>query len=188
MPPKCHQRFLAFEDQTSLLEQPAIFSTSTERGEKVKCQTPNNAQPRAPTLILAPCSSLLPPPSSLLAPHSSVVRRRLLCGPALTVPSLPTSLRDAALHPSPDACPSPGNPATRCLPDWTTTPAWRERGDRPCNPASNGEQRKSARGAVSSGTTNNVKTGAVVFQILFLPRAHLPLSQRVPSLLGPFQS
>ena len=68
MPPKCHQRFLAFEKQTCRREQPASFLGPTERREEA-----NNFLLNSLTFDLAP------PPynaSSLYTSHSASTRRQ----------------------------------------------------------------------------------------------------------------
>ena len=89
MPPE----FSCFQEANFSLRTAGDFSTSTERGEQVKCQMPNAkcaqratgadlAPPSSlltyhssllasPFSLLSPPSSLLPPLSSLLAPASS---------------------------------------------------------------------------------------------------------------------
>ena len=161
------------------------FSTSTERREQVKCQTPNaRSATRAPTSLLAlrsllitPRSFFLAPPFSLLPPPSNVVGRRLLCRPALSAPLPPASLRGAALHPSPNARPSPGNPVARCLSNRTTAPARRPS----VRPRAEQQTAEGRGGVVSSGVANNTKADAVVFQNSFSPRAHR--LRRLPSFL-----
>ena len=145
-----------------------VFSTSTERGEQVKYQAPNTQRRRRPcSLLLAPCSTLITPHALLLPLCSSVVRRCLLRGLALSAPLPPrpfVALRRTRL---PTRVRPPGDAFSigrRC-----------RRGDRPSDPASDGEWRRSVGGSCPRALlSNNTKAGAVVFRISFSPRNHRP--------------